>query len=249
MQRYFFFYLILFVTTTVFGQQEDALLIKQDHSQLNPVTIHEDDLSKYKKNEAFNYVEAVKQESLLNRFVAWLKSYLIRFFEAIFGLEKATGIVKFILSVLPYLLLALLVYLLVKFFLKVNSKQLISGAPNPATLTFSDDEAIINNQDIVALINKAISKQNYRLAIRYHYLLALKQLTQKNYIKWQQEKTNEDYLTELNNTELQAPFRAITKIYDYVWYGEFNIDQLKFETLRTPFNTIQNTLNPIAERS
>ena len=61
---------------------------------------------------------------------------------------NAKAIVWFLLYVLPYLLLGFLIFLLIKFFLKVNSKNIINGKQKSASVLFTEDENIIKNEDI-----------------------------------------------------------------------------------------------------
>ena len=61
---------------------------------------------------------------------------------------------------------------------------------------------------------------NYRLALRLGYLQLLKLLSDQNLIRWQPDKTNHAYLAELPGEHLRAPFRELTRQFEYVWYGE-----------------------------
>ena len=70
----------------------------------------------------------------------------------------------------------------------------------------------------------------------------MKKLTQNHIISWEQQKTNEDYISEIEAINLKTDFANITRIYDYVWYGEFDIDALKFEALQSQFESLNNTL-------
>jgi large-conductance mechanosensitive channel len=235
------FFIFFFCLQLQFAQQ-DSLTINYDDSKLDIKKIEEKDLEKYKADDDFKYIEEVQKENILQKIVRWIKNVIVKFFEAIFGVGKASGLLYFIFNILPYLLLAFLVFMLVKFFLKVNSRNIIYGEQKGGEITFTDEEQIIKNEDINALITEAIKQKNYRLAIRYYYLQTLKFLTEKNSISWQPQKTNEDYIKEIGNTSILSDFKNLTKIYDYVWYGEFNIDNLKFETLKNTFETINKSI-------
>lgn len=240
MKSVIFLFFVLLSCNLTFAQQ-DSLVVHYDESKLQIQEITEEDLSDYKNNDDFIYVETTKDDSIINKIRQWLTNIFFRIFEAIFGIRPAKGILGFIFNVLPYIVLGILVFLLIKFFLKVNSKNIVLGKQKKPTVAFSDDEHIIKNEDIKALINKAIDNGNYRLAVRYSYLLVLKELTEKEIIKWELQKTNEDYIKEIKNQELQSRFTNITRIYDYVWYGEFTIDALKFKLLKPVFDTITNS--------
>ncbi|MGJ8549233.1 DUF4129 domain-containing protein [Winogradskyella wichelsiae] len=216
---------------------------KLDDTILKKQSISEHHLKPYKADKDFNYKEVVAEENFLDKAYRWFQNLLRKFWEAIFGVGTASGFLYFVFSVLPYLLLAFLIFLLVRFFLKVNSHNLITKAKKQGSILFTEEEQIIKNEDIPGLIQDAINQNNYRLAIRYYYLLALKQLTESDNISWKPQKTNEDYINEINKAYLKSEFKNITRIYDYVWYGEFNIDAVKFETLRLPFEQLNNTIN------
>lgn len=226
--------------------QGKDLVENYDDSNLDAKEISENDLEIYKADEDFNYVEVEPEDNFIvrayNRFIDWLSNIIREIIEAIFGVGEAQGLLYFIFNILPYLILAFLIFLLIRFFLRVNSKTLITGQKESAGFQFTEDEQIIKNEDINVLIENAIAQKNFRLAIRYYYLLSLKYLTEKQVITWQQEKTNEDYITEIESESIKRNFKNITRIYDYVWYGEFNIDQLRFESLKIPFESLNNSI-------
>jgi len=229
-----------------FGQfsiaQQNEHSIKFDDTIVKKQIITDKDLETYKADKDFNYIEIEAEESFITKAKRWFKNFLIKFWEAIFGVGTATGFLYFIFNILPYILLGVLVFLLIRFFLKVNSNNLITKAKQEGTISFTEEEQIIKNEDIPALINDAINQKNYRLAIRYYYLLSLKYLTESDSISWQPQKTNEDYIKEIDENHLKLDFKNITKIYDYVWYGEFNVDAIKFETLKLPFENINKSI-------
>jgi len=235
------FFILVLLSTLSFAQQ-DSLTVKFDDTPLHVQQITEDDLETYKNDNAFNYIETVANDSIFQNIKRWLKNILQSIFEAIFGVGNVDGILYFIFKIVPYIILAILVFFLVKFFLKVNSRSIISGKQKLATVKFTEDEHIIKNEDINALISDAVAQQNFRLAIRYYYLLSLKSLTDKELIVWQQQKTNTDYISEIETATLKTDFKAITKIYDYVWYGEFEIDEIKFESLKAAFHKLDKTI-------
>lgn len=240
MKSTLFLFFVLLSCNLGFAQQNN-LVVLYDESKLEVKEITEDHLSRYKNNDDFNYVETVKEDSILKKIKQWLDNILTKIFEAIFGVGSATGILKFIFNVLPYIVLGILIFMLIKFFLKVNSRHIVLGEQKKPTVAFSNDGNIIENEDIKALIDNAINDGNYRLAIRYYYLMVLKELTENEIILWELQKTNEDYIQEIKNQELRSNFINITRIYDYVWYGEFTIDALKFNHLKPAFEALTHS--------
>ena len=222
--------------------QEDVKGIPIDKDSIIEQTISENDLESYRSDDNFNYNTTEAKENALDRFFQWLRNGLRKFFESLFGVKGAAGILLFIFRILPYLLLAFLVFLLLRFFLKVNSNRPIGKTQPKGSVLVSEEEQIIRNENINALISTAIANGDFRLAIRYYYLLALKHLTLKELIIWEPQKTNKDYLQELQTSRFKADFEKITRIYDYVWYGEFAIDDHRFNSLKNDFEALNSKL-------
>ena len=80
---------------------------------------------------------------------------------------------------------------------------------------------------------------DYRSAIRYHFLFVLKKLSDKKRINWNPEKTNKDYVRELKADHLQEEFSKLSYIFDYVWYGEFSIDEESYEKFKEQYQSFK----------
>ena len=241
MQKLFLFFVFLSFGCLVYSQTEQRAVL-YDTSKVEKKTITKEHLKTYKTDKDFNYTETKKEDNFLDKAIRWFKDLLKQFWESIFGVGTATGFLFFIFNVAPYVVLAILLFFLIRFFLKVNSNNLIAKAKNNNQIIFSEEEQIIKNENIEALIDDAVTNKNYRLAIRYYYLLILKQLTETKHIDWQPQKTNKDYIQELQPTLFQKEFKDITQIYDYVWYGEFKVDAPKFEDLKQAFQNLNKNI-------
>jgi hypothetical protein len=103
-------------------------------------------------------------------------------------------------------------------------------AENNADSTFDEDH--IDNIKFESELDKAIRLGNYRLAVRILYLESLKILNDKKMIDWKINKTNWDYVKELNQPQLKGDFKQITNSFDYVWYGNFAIDESTFKLMQ-----------------
>ena len=84
-------------------------------------------------------------------------------------------------------------------------------------------------------INEAIEGRSYRLAVRLLYLQTLKHLTDNGLINWQVNKTNRQYAHELTGDDLRPGFDRLTTQFEYVWYGDFPIDEDRFSTIQQQF--------------
>ena len=109
---------LLIIVTLCFAQvlwaQSD---IEPDDTPLTVQEITEADLETYRNDKNFIYEERQKKETFIDRFFNWLGNVLQSILEFLFGEGNVGGILGFIFNVLPYLVLALLLYLLLRFFL------------------------------------------------------------------------------------------------------------------------------------
>ena len=85
-------------------------------------------------------------------------------------------------------------------------------------------------------INEAVEQRNYRLAVRLLYLQTLKRLTDNGLIQWQPNKTNRQYTYELTGNPARLGFERLTTQFEYVWYGDFPVDEARFGLIQQEFN-------------
>jgi len=214
---------------------QDAI-IKKDSSQLD-VTYFKDNFKEQYSGDDFNYsindTGGINlMQRVLRKFFNWLGE--------VFGFD-----IDFIdyqtLEYIVYGLLGIIVlYLLIKFLLD-NPIRSVFKTENKIIEGFSYVEENIEQIDFDKLISKALKDDNYRLATRYLYLQSLKFLAKKQIIDWHFEKTNSDYLNEINDSQLKILFKRVSYIYDYVWYGEFPIDKASFNKNQADFNQLIKT--------
>ncbi|GAB6012383.1 hypothetical protein [Viscerimonas tarda] len=86
----------------------------------------------------------------------------------------------------------------------------------------------VNKMNFDQLIAESMKAGNYRLAIRFLYLKNLKSLSDREFIKWNPNKTNYSYQYEIESARLRTKFLDTTLIFDFVWYGEFVLDENRF---------------------
>lgn len=241
MRNLVFIFFLCFSLHFVIAQQ-DSTQVTYHTGEIEAKTISVEQLAKYKEDSKFNYEITKVENTSWDTFKNWWYNLFRRFFEWLFGAEKAIGILASFFQVIPYLLLALLLFILIRFFIKANTRAILHAKQNKNLVSLSEEERIIKTEDIQQLIKEALKEKNYRLAIRYYYLYILKLLTEKELIDWQPQKTNDDYIKELKRTTLKLPFKSITRLYDYIWYGEFVIDENTYKKVETEFSTIQKSI-------
>ena len=109
------------------------------------------------------------------------------------------------------------------------------------------EEEEVNTEDIFAInyqkeIDKAAAQGNHRLAIRLMFLRLLKNMSEKNIIRYTQDKTNLDYLLELQSTNHYKHFFRITRNYEYSWYGKFLVSEDAYNLIRKEFDEFDKEL-------
>lgn len=219
--------------------QSEEKEVQYDDSLIEQKTFDAKKIESYKQQDEFIYVVEKREPTILEKVWNWFKRTIKKLLSYIFDdITPAVGFLAWLLRVLPYIIAGLVLFFIIKFFLKVNAQNIIDGKSAKSIVNLSEDEVLIKDKDLSKLIKEAINEGNYKLAVRYYYLLLLKNLSEKELISWQQEKTNEDYIKELANNKLNTDFEKLTYLYDYVWYGEFLIDKEKFLQAEVNFKKV-----------
>lgn len=133
----------------------------------------------------------------------------------------SSPVVKIILWILAVFLIGFIIW---KLFLGENFFRKNRTYKNISDIQKEDNDL----SDLSAydkLIAQAVLNKNYRLAIRYLYLQTLQKLADSGLLQFAADKTNYQYVTEMQGKPYQNDFAAITLNYEYVWYGRFDISE------------------------
>lgn len=84
--------------------------------------------------------------------------------------------------------------------------------------------------ELTESLKQALLESNYRLAIRFQFIIIIKLLEKQKLINYHNEKTNQDLIAEIPN-KYKNEFRLITRIFDYAWYGNATVDQDMFQVV------------------
>lgn len=123
----------------------------------------------------------------------------------------------------------------------VNS--LFSGKRKDSESTDATLEDVdIHALDYEEMIGSALKAKDYRLAVRLWFLRTLKKLSDKEKLTWKLDKTNSDYYYELSGSGLQEEFGKISFVYDYIWYGEFPVDEQSYREAEEQFKHFTSTI-------
>lgn len=151
--------------------------------------------------------------------------------KSIFSGMFSSGIMQALLWALAILFVLFVLY---KLFLSDGALKRKAKDPDKEEAEV-EEEIITSESNFDALIRQALQTGNYRQAVRYRYLQALHLLAGKNLVQLSPDKTNFNYVSEIANRDLQQPFAALTLNYEYVWYGEFEIDKNIYDKIESNF--------------
>ncbi|NNF85432.1 MAG: hypothetical protein HKM26_02715 [Winogradskyella sp.] len=214
-------------------QDEAEASIQRDSSQID-IRYFEDNIVDRYPGDEFNYsindtggVNLIQRA--LSKFFKWLSD--------IFGFD-IDFIDYQILEYIIYGILSLIVIYVIVRYLKDTSVNKMLRSEVTDIENFSFTETTIDTVNFNALVSQALNEDNYRLATRYLYLKTLKELSNQDIIDWHFDKTNSDYVKEINDDTIKQLFKRISYIYDYIWYGEFPIDKQSFDKNMLTFNSI-----------
>jgi len=135
------------------------------------------------------------------------------------------------------LLLAYLVFRLIDE--NYGSKKIINIQDHEI---FENLEQHIHELDLNDLLNKALQQGNYKLAVRIHYLILIKKMSNAQLINWKKQKTNGEYLSEMYGNSLFENFRKSTNLFERVWYGDVEINKDKYHIVQQTFDVLLNKI-------
>lgn len=125
-----------------------------------------------------------------------------------------------------FVLVIFIIYQIIK-----NSKS-NPKAVNVASIDRDWNPTVITKTELELLLEKAIEEEDYRECVRIYFNFILKELIKKGWIKWKKEKTNYNYILEMKSHPNSFQFEECVRIYDFVWYGEYQLTKAHFEEIQ-----------------
>lgn len=199
-----------------------------DSSSLALRTFSSADINSYLSDGEFDYARSAEPPTnLIERLFYW-------FFELInkiFGNKVANEI-----FVYGFFIAALI--LVIWFIARSEGTGLFARkVSGKMELDFEEMPEDIHAVDFDRLIAEALTAGEYRRAVRLQYLKTLRVLSERGLIEWRREKTNGEYLRELQGDVVRSRFAELTLLFDYVWYGGFDIDRAQYGKIGETFTS------------
>lgn len=150
------------------------------------------------------------------------------------------ALAPFILTFIIIVIAALIIYLVVR---QLRDRDIRAEARDADTvMSLEAIEQNLPESDLERHLRDALIRKQHRVALRLYYLLVLQQLSKSGLIEWKREKTNYDYLTELQDHPMFSSFSDLTLAFERVWYGEQPFRSENFRQLEPEFKEVLNQL-------
>lgn len=222
--------LLVCLCISVSAQSDTILVDANISSTTEGVTFRvpeREKIREYQKDSRFKYDTPQEGLSAWDKFMHWLNDLFNKAFDSV-SKSGAAGIIL-ILAVLFAICLIVLKVMGIDYRKVLGKKKMDMSEIDIYTEN-------VHEMDFDTLISNAMKNNDYRLVVRFMYLKNLKSLSDKEIISWNTNKTNYSYQHEITNTGLRSKFLETTLIFDYIWYGEFPIDESRFTDVHTRMN-------------
>ncbi|TXF76311.1 DUF4129 domain-containing protein [Chryseobacterium sp.] len=193
--------------------------------------------SQYRGAE-FDYTTIKPRESFIEK----IKKFIRKIVEAIFGNidpGKTVSLTENIIRFFAVIIIGFVLYFLVRFLIGKNGNYFFRKKKGKIKIDDRDLHENIHEINFPETIDSFERQKDYRSAVRYRFLSVLKMLADKKLIAWNPEKTNKDYAEELKDIRIKNDFRDLVYIFDYVWYGEFVIDEVNYNYFKEQFQNFK----------
>ncbi len=97
--------------------------------------------------------------------------------------------------------------------------------------------------DYEEAIRKYQAEGNYRFAIRYLFLRLLQVASDKNIVQIRDSMTNLEIGRAFAQHPLASQFRYLATAYEYIYFGEFNLNKEIFDSLKMKFEVFQEKIS------
>lgn len=215
----------------------NIVLVENDSLQIDTSFIekrHFDNLKEQYVGEDYIYERTIESSGWWTRFKQWLNDW----FKDLFNIKsqsQSSNITDIAIKIAGVIIFLLVIYFIFKAVMNDEGSWVFGKSSDKNIITVTDIEANIQSTDFKTLISSAESENNYRLAIRYYYLWLLKSLTNSEIIEYDVEKTNSDYQNEITTIDIKNKFSYTSYLYNYIWYGEFDVDETQFKKAKNAF--------------
>jgi hypothetical protein len=208
-------------------------VVKIDSTKITPAKFDKDSISNYKEQKEFQYDEIGQQQ------LSWWDKFWMWFWGLIGSLIQGAASNLISRYIFIGLGVAIILYIVIK---TIGTENIFRKKSKETILPYDVITENIHEIDYEQELQRLVAEKKFRLAVRLLYLRALKKLNDAEIINWQPDKTNYNYLMEIDKPELRNDFSKLTLQFDYIWYGDFPVDEVKFEPINLSFNQFNSQI-------
>ncbi|NJK96480.1 MAG: hypothetical protein HC905_17605 [Bacteroidales bacterium] len=162
---------LLFVSLFIFFTNASGKqVLIMDSTVVHEITVPQSIIEEYRADEDFQYSDIVIAPGFFDRILRWLSE--------IPGIQYLVGSTPIVI----YIILGIAFIVLLFVLLGSKFQGIFIREGNGAGINITESE-ISEHIQLDKLLDESIKKRNYNLAVRYLYLILLRQLNQKKLIK------------------------------------------------------------------
>ncbi|MFL5747524.1 MAG: DUF4129 domain-containing protein [Niastella sp.] len=143
--------------------------------------------------------------------------------------------------IITYFVLGLF-FLFVIYRIMVVNKLSLFYTSQKTKVSDGGEEVDIEDENLDEKVRRAAEAGDHRQAVRFMYLKTLQLLNERQWIKYHVDATNYEYVLQMSKHKLGNDFSFLTRIYDYVWYGEFTLTREQFDIVYNNFSHFYNAV-------
>lgn len=225
-----FLFLTFILVPSAWGITLSPKELKYDTTSVLVRKIPAEELQKLYADDDYNYIRTstTAPKTVWERFKEWFWEKIISLF------SNKTG--SMTIRIIKYIVVAAAIFFVVFLLLKNDARSLFYKRGASVSGNFMESVEDIQEIDFDKRIAEEVARRDFRKAIRLYFLKVIKELNQHQLIHWKQDKTNTDYLKELKNGSYYQQFAELSRLYEYIWYGDFKLDEENFLTVIQKFN-------------
>lgn len=207
---------------------------RMDRSKVSVRSFDDSVLTALSKDRAFHYAAPAPQ---VDGLVARLVARIIQWVDRLLQRPGFGAGIRFLKWAIPILLILFGVMHFAGMDRRLPWRR--EGRTGPRYHLHPED---VHALDFASEIAAAVDRGRFRDATRLQYLFTLRRLSEAGRIRWSLDKTNRDYVEELRGTPLSTPFREVTRLFEYAWYGEMPVSEADYVVIAQQFTGIQQSV-------
>ena len=146
------------------------------------------------------------------------------------------NVLAFLAKLIGYALIVLVIYLVVRAIFTDSGISIQGFRRKKPEVRDVPDTEITMDEDWLKRAQDAKKSGDLKLTVRYYFLAYLKQLHEEEEIDFHKDKSNREYKYEISDFGKRNEFDVLSRVFDYCWYGEFEIDAEQFNRVEKLFS-------------